>query len=53
MPKKKRSNTIIGKYMPYYYAGASLDFNLIHIDQDYAKANGLPGIILQACVPWH
>ena len=26
--------------MPYYYAGASLDFNPIHIDQDYAKANG-------------
>ena len=47
MAKKKRSNTIIRKYMPYYYAGASLDFNLIHIDQDYAKANGLSGIILQ------
>jgi len=47
MVNKKQSNTIIGKYMPYYYAGASLDFNLIHIDQDYAKANGLPGIILQ------
>ena len=42
MVNKKQSNTIIGKYMPYYYAGASLDFNLIHIDQDYAKANGLP-----------
>ena len=47
MAKKKQSKSIIGKYMPYYYAGASLDFNLIHIDQDYAKANGLPGIILQ------
>ena len=47
MSKKKQSKSIIGKYMPYYYAGASLDFNLIHIDQDYAKANGLPGIILQ------
>ena len=47
MSKKKQSKSIIGKYMPYYYAGASLDFNLIQIDQEYAKANGLPGIILQ------
>ena len=31
MSKKKQSKSIIGKYMPYYYAGASLDFNLINI----------------------
>ena len=33
--------------MPYFYAGASLDFNLIHIDREFAQANGLPDIILQ------
>ena len=33
--------------MPYYYAGASLDYNLIHIDREFAQANGLPDIILQ------
>jgi acyl dehydratase len=27
------------------YAGASGDFNPIHLDEDQAKANGLPGII--------
>ena len=40
-------NIEIDKYRPYYYAGASLDFNLIHIDDDFAKAAGLGGIILQ------
>ena len=37
----------IDKYRPYYYAGASLDFNLIHIDNEFAKTALLPGIILQ------
>lgn len=37
----------INKYLPYYYAGASGDFNLIHIDNDFAKKVGLGGIILQ------
>ena len=37
----------INKYLPYYYAGASLDFNLIHIDDEFAKKVGLGGIILQ------
>ena len=37
----------VDKYQPYYYAGASGDYNAIHIDNDYAKAAGLPGIILQ------
>ena len=37
----------VDKYRPYYYAGASGDFNLIHIDNDFAKSVGLPGIILQ------
>lgn len=37
----------IDKYQPYYYAGASGDFNAIHIDNDFAKKVGLGGIILQ------
>lgn len=37
----------VNKYQPYYYAGASGDFNLIHIDNDFAKSVGLGGIILQ------
>ena len=37
----------VDKYRPYYYAGASLDFNLIHIDDEFAKKVGLGGIILQ------
>ena len=37
----------VDKYQPYYYAGASGDFNAIHIDNEYAKNAGLPGIILQ------
>jgi acyl dehydratase len=34
------------KYLPHRYAGASGDFNPIHIDADLAKAVGLPGNIL-------
>jgi acyl dehydratase len=34
------------KYVPHRYAGASGDFNPIHIDGDFAKAVGLPGAIL-------
>ena len=30
----------------YRYAGASLDFNPIHIDEEFAKQVGLPGRIL-------
>jgi len=37
----------VNKYQPYIYAGASLDFNAIHIDDDFAKKVGLGGIILQ------
>ena len=34
------------KYLPHRYAGASLDFNPIHIDDEFAKAVGLPRNIL-------
>jgi acyl dehydratase len=33
-------------YVTVRYAGASGDFNPIHIDEDYAKQVGLPGRIL-------
>jgi 3-hydroxybutyryl-CoA dehydratase len=34
------------KYVPHRYAGASGDFNPIHIDVDFAKSVGLPQNIL-------
>jgi acyl dehydratase len=34
------------KYLPHRYAGASGDFNPIHIDPEFAKMVGLPGNIL-------
>ena len=34
------------KYLPHRYAGASGDFNPIHIDPEFAKAVGLPQNIL-------
>jgi acyl dehydratase len=34
------------KYLPHRYAGASGDFNPIHIDPEFAREVGLPGNIL-------
>lgn len=34
------------KYLPHRYAGASGDYNPIHIDPEFAKAVGLPNNIL-------
>jgi acyl dehydratase len=34
------------KYLPYRYAGASGDFNPIHLDPEFAKQVGLPSNIL-------
>jgi acyl dehydratase len=34
------------KYLPHRYAGASGDFNPIHIDGDFASQVGLPSTIL-------
>jgi acyl dehydratase len=34
------------RFLPVRYAGASGDFNPIHIDEDFARQVGLPGRIL-------
>ena len=34
------------RYVTYRYAGASGDFNPIHLDDEFAKSVGLPGRIL-------
>src|SRR6266576_4142572 len=34
------------KYLTFRYAGASGDFNPIHIDEEFARSVGLPGRIL-------
>jgi acyl dehydratase len=34
------------RYLPYRYAGASGDFNPIHLDAEFAQQVGLPGRIL-------
>lgn len=34
------------KYLPHRYAGASGDFNPIHIDKEFAEMVGLPNTIL-------
>jgi acyl dehydratase len=34
------------RYLTIRYAGASGDFNPIHVDEDFARAVGLPGRIL-------
>ena len=34
------------RYVTYRYAGASGDFNPIHLDDEFARAVGLPGKIL-------
>ena len=39
-------NVTPDKYLPHRYAGASGDFNPIHIDPEFATAVGLPGNIL-------
>lgn len=37
----------VDRYRPIYYAGASGDFNPIHIDPEFGKMVGLGGAILQ------
>jgi 3-hydroxybutyryl-CoA dehydratase len=43
IPEKKNP---VGKYQPMVYAGASGDFNPIHIDPEFGKMVGLGGNIL-------
>jgi 3-hydroxybutyryl-CoA dehydratase len=38
---------VVDKYRTLYYAGASGDFNPIHIDPEFGKMVGLGGAILQ------
>jgi 3-hydroxybutyryl-CoA dehydratase len=52
MPELKQGDAIPelkvtpDKYVPHRYAGASGDFNPIHVDPEFAKQVGLPGNIL-------
>ena len=39
-------NVTPDRYVTYRYAGASGDFNPIHIDEEFARSVGLPGRIL-------
>src|ERR1700749_1380934 len=39
------------KYLPHRYAGASGDFNPIHVDDEFAKSVGLPRNILHGLYP--
>lgn len=41
------SKVLVDKYRPFVYAGASYDFNLIHIDPQVGKLAGLGGNVLQ------
>jgi acyl dehydratase len=40
------ASEIVDKYRAIYYAGASGDFNPIHIDPEFGKLVGLGGVIL-------
>lgn len=44
--KDSRMQVLIDKYMPQVYAGASGDFNIIHLDADFGRSVGLGGYIL-------
>lgn len=52
MSAKEKGEKIAGlkvtpdKYVPHRYAGASGDFNPIHIDKEFAQMVGLPSSIL-------
>ncbi|HNA23254.1 MAG TPA: MaoC/PaaZ C-terminal domain-containing protein, partial [Solirubrobacterales bacterium] len=52
MSAKEKGEKIAGlkvtpdKFLPHRYAGASGDFNPIHIDKEFAQMVGLPSTIL-------
>ncbi|MFQ6673727.1 MAG: MaoC/PaaZ C-terminal domain-containing protein [Fidelibacterota bacterium] len=47
MSKRRTITITIDKYLPIHYAGASGDFNPIHIDREFGESVGLGGNILQ------
>jgi acyl dehydratase len=46
MDERREMKVTPDRYLTYRYAGASGDFNPIHLDEDFAKQVGLPGRIL-------
>jgi acyl dehydratase len=46
MDEHREMSVTPDRYITYRYAGASGDFNPIHIDEDFARSVGLPGRIL-------
>src|SRR6202012_3138145 len=46
MDEHREMTVTPGRYLTYRYAGASGDFNPIHLDDEFARAVGLPGRIL-------
>lgn len=47
MRTRRKQAFVIDRYLPIYYAGASGDFNLIHIDREFARKQGFEANILQ------
>jgi acyl dehydratase len=46
MDEHRQMTVTPDRYLPYRYAGASGDFNPIHLDDEFARSVGLPGRIL-------
>ena len=46
MDEHREVNVTPDRYVTYRYAGASGDFNPIHLDDEFARSVGLPGRIL-------
>jgi hypothetical protein len=46
MDEHREMKVMPDRYVTYRYAGASGDFNPIHLDDEFARSVGLPGRIL-------
>jgi acyl dehydratase len=46
MDERREMRVTPDRYVTYRYAGASGDFNPIHLDDEFARSVGLPGRIL-------
>jgi acyl dehydratase len=46
MDEHREMKVMPDRYLTYRYAGASGDFNPIHLDDEFAQSVGLPGRIL-------